>query len=115
LQRSSLDIGSSVGTRGQPSEHLSVMLRLMSPGRPSLLGAVATRVNYRTPSTASYLSERRTNSRPHNGYGTPLGRDGGAKHPSAGRSVRDRVSLHPAMELERHHPRVPEDGRVLGQ
>jgi hypothetical protein len=36
----------------------------MPPGRPSLLGAVATRVNYRTPSTASYLSERRKNSRP---------------------------------------------------
>jgi hypothetical protein len=52
------------GTRGQPSGHLSVMLWLMLPGRLSLLGAVATRVNCRTPSVASYLSERRTISRP---------------------------------------------------
>jgi hypothetical protein len=50
--------------RGQPSEHLLEMLWLMPPSRPSLLGAVATRVNYRTPSTTSYLSERRINSRP---------------------------------------------------
>jgi hypothetical protein len=49
---------------GQPSEHLSVMLWLMPPGRPSLLRAIATMVNCKTPSTASYLRERRTNSRP---------------------------------------------------
>jgi hypothetical protein len=64
LQRSSLDLGSSVGTRGQPSEHLSVMLWLMPPGRPSLLGVVATGMNSRTLSTASYLGERMSNSRP---------------------------------------------------
>jgi hypothetical protein len=64
LQRSSLGLGSSTGTRGQPSEHLSVMLWLMSRGRPSLLEAIATRMSCRTPSTASCLSERRTNSRP---------------------------------------------------
>jgi hypothetical protein len=70
----------------------------MLPGRPSLLGVVTTRVNWRTPSTASYLSERKTNSRPlgdegcpQNGYGTPPGCDGGAEHPSTGRSARDRV------------------------
>jgi hypothetical protein len=50
LHRSSPDLGSSAGTRGQPSEHLSVMLWLMPPGRPSLLGAVARRVNCRTTS-----------------------------------------------------------------
>jgi hypothetical protein len=48
LYRSSPDLGSSVDTRGRPSEHLSVMLWLMPPGRPSLLGAIATRVNCRT-------------------------------------------------------------------
>jgi hypothetical protein len=48
---------------------------------------------------------------PQNGYGTPPGCDDGAKHPSAGRSVRDRVSLHPTVELRHHHPRVPVDGR----
>jgi hypothetical protein len=52
---------------------------------------------------------------PQNGYGTPPGRDGGAEHPSAGRSARDRVSSHPAVELGRHHPRVPEDGRGSSQ
>jgi hypothetical protein len=62
-QRSSLDLGSSADTRGRPSEHLSVMLWLMPLGRPSLLGAIATRVNYRTLYTASYLNGRRTDSR----------------------------------------------------
>jgi hypothetical protein len=52
---------------------------------------------------------------PQNGYSTPPGRDGGAEHPPAGRSVRDRVSSHPAAELRCHHPRVPEDGRGPGQ
>jgi hypothetical protein len=52
---------------------------------------------------------------PQNGYGTPPGRDGGAEHPPAGRSVRDRVSSHPAVELGCHHPRVSEDGRGPGQ
>jgi hypothetical protein len=64
LQRSYSGPGSSTGTRGQPSEHLSVMLWLMPPDRPSLLGAVATRMNCITPSTASCLSEGRKNSRP---------------------------------------------------
>jgi hypothetical protein len=90
--------------------------------RPSLLRAITTRVNWRTPSTASYLSERRTNSGPlgdkgcpHNGYGTLPGCDGGAEHPSTGHLVRDRVSPHPAVFLGCHHPRVPEDGRGPGQ
>jgi hypothetical protein len=52
---------------------------------------------------------------PQNRGGTPLGRDGGAEHPSTGRLVRDRVSPHPAARLERHHPRVLEDGRGSGQ
>jgi hypothetical protein len=52
---------------------------------------------------------------PQNGYGTPPGCDGGAEHPPVGRSARDRVSLHPAVKLGSHHPRVPEDGRGLGQ
>jgi hypothetical protein len=30
----------------------------MPPGRPSLLGVVVTRMNYRTPSTASYLRKK---------------------------------------------------------
>jgi hypothetical protein len=121
LQRSSPDLGSSAGTRGQPSEHLSVMLWLMPPGRPSLLRAVSTRMNCRTPSTASCLSERRTNSRPlgeercpQDGDGAPPGRDGGAEHPPAGCSVRDQVSVYPAVELRRHHLRVLEDGRGPG-
>jgi hypothetical protein len=65
------DTASSTGTKGQPSEHLSVMLWLMPPGRPSLLEAVATRVKYRTLSTASYLSERMTHSRPLGEEGCP--------------------------------------------
>jgi hypothetical protein len=52
---------------------------------------------------------------PQNGYGTPPGHDGGAEHPPAGCLVRDRVSPYLAVELERHHPRVLEDGRGLGQ
>jgi hypothetical protein len=40
------------------------MLWLMPPGRPSLLGAITTSMNYRTLSTPSCLSKRRTNSRP---------------------------------------------------
>jgi hypothetical protein len=32
---------------------------LMPPGRPSLLGAITTRMNCRTLSTTSYLSERK--------------------------------------------------------
>jgi hypothetical protein len=63
-QRSSLGPGFPVGTSGQPLEHLSVMLWLMPPGRPSLLGAISTRASCRTPSTASCLSGRRTSSRP---------------------------------------------------
>jgi hypothetical protein len=47
---------------------------------------------------------------PQNGYGTPPGRDGGAEHPSAGRSMRDRVSPHLAVELRHHQSRVQEDG-----
>jgi hypothetical protein len=39
------------------------MLWLMPPGRPSLLGAITTSMNYRTLSTPSCLSKR-TNSRP---------------------------------------------------
>jgi hypothetical protein len=62
-QRSSLDLGSSADTRGQPSEHLSEMLWLMPPGKPSLLVAIATRVNCRTLYTASCLSGRRIDSR----------------------------------------------------
>jgi hypothetical protein len=41
-----------------------MMMWLTSPGRPSLRGSVATRASYRTPSTASYLTRRRINSRP---------------------------------------------------
>jgi hypothetical protein len=52
---------------------------------------------------------------PQNGYGTPPRRDGGAEHPPAGRSVRDRVSPHRVVGLRRNHPRVPEDGRGPGQ
>jgi hypothetical protein len=52
---------------------------------------------------------------PQNGYGTPPGRDGGVENPSVGRSMRDRVSPHPATELGHHHLRVPGDGRGPGQ
>jgi hypothetical protein len=52
---------------------------------------------------------------PQNGYGTPPGCDSGVEHPPAGRSARDQVSPHPAVELKCHHLRVPEDGRGLGQ
>jgi hypothetical protein len=99
-----------------------VMLWLMPPGRPSLLGAVATRVNCITLYTASCLSGRRIDSRslgdegcPQSRDGTPPGHDGGAEHPSTGRSVRDRVSPHLAARLGCHHLRVPEDGRGSGQ
>jgi hypothetical protein len=64
LQRSSSGPWSSISTRGQPSEHLSVMLWLMPPGRPSLLRAVATRMNCKARYTASCLSKGKTNSRP---------------------------------------------------
>jgi hypothetical protein len=79
-------------------------------------------MNYRTLSTTSCLSERRTNSRPlgeegcpQDGDGAAPGHDGGAEHPPAGCSVRDQVSPHPAVKLGCHHPRVLEDGRGLGQ
>jgi hypothetical protein len=49
------------------------------------------------------------------GDGAPPGCDVGVEHPLAGYSVRDRVSLYLASELRRHHSRVPEDGRGLGQ
>jgi hypothetical protein len=52
---------------------------------------------------------------PQNGYSIPPGRDGEAEHLPTGRLARDRVSPHPAEELKRHHPRVPEDGRGPGQ
>jgi hypothetical protein len=64
MQRSSPGPGSSAGIRGQPSEHLSMMLWLTQPGRPSLLGVVIARMSCRTPSITSILSERRANSRP---------------------------------------------------
>jgi hypothetical protein len=112
LQRYSQGSGSSTCTRGQPSEHLSVMMWLTPPGMPSLLGAIATRLSCRTPSTTSCLNEGRMSQ---DGDGTPPGRDGGAEHLSAGCSARDRVSLHLVAELRRHHPRVPEDGRGSGQ
>jgi hypothetical protein len=50
--------------KGQLSECLTATLWLMPPGKPSLHGSIATRVSYRTPSTASYLTGRRINSRP---------------------------------------------------
>jgi hypothetical protein len=52
---------------------------------------------------------------PQDGDGAPLGWDSGAEHSSTGHSVRARVSPHPAVELQRHHPRVPEDGRGSSQ
>jgi hypothetical protein len=55
---------SSASTRGQLSECLAATLWLMPPGKPSLHGSIATRVDCRTPSTASYLTRRRINSRP---------------------------------------------------
>jgi hypothetical protein len=55
---------SSIGTRGQLSECLVATLRLTPPGRPSLHGPVAIRVDCRTLSTTSYLTGRRINSRP---------------------------------------------------
>jgi hypothetical protein len=101
LQRSFPDPRSSTGTRGQPLEHLSVMLWLTPSDRPSLLGAVAIGMSYRTPSTASCLSKRRTSSRPlgeegcpQDGDGTPSGCDGGAERLPADCLVRDRVSPH---------------------
>jgi hypothetical protein len=62
--RSSSGTESSVDTRGQLLEHLIAILWLTPPGRPSLLGSVATRADCRTPSTASYLIRRRTSSGP---------------------------------------------------
>jgi hypothetical protein len=62
LQRSSPGPGSSAGTRGQPSELLSVMLWITPPVRPSLIRAVEIRMSYRTPSTTFYLSEIRASS-----------------------------------------------------
>jgi hypothetical protein len=100
-QRSSPGPVSFAGTRGQPLEHLSVMLWLTPSDRPSLLGAVAIGMSYRTPSTASCLSKRRTSSRPlgeegcpQDGDGTPSGCDGGAERLPADCLVRDRVSPH---------------------
>jgi hypothetical protein len=55
---------SSVGTRGQHSEHLAATLWLTPPSKPSLNGSVTTRVSCRSPSTASNLTGRRINSRP---------------------------------------------------
>jgi hypothetical protein len=52
---------------------------------------------------------------PQDEDGTPPGYDGGAEHLPAGCLMRDRVSSHPAAELRHHHPRVPDDGRGLGQ
>jgi hypothetical protein len=63
-QRSSSEPDSSAGTRGQLSEHLAATLWLTPLGRPSLRGSVATGVDYRTPSIATYITGRRINSRP---------------------------------------------------
>jgi hypothetical protein len=63
-QRSSSALESSVGTRGQLLEHLTATLWLTPPSKPSLRGPIATRVGWRTPSTASYHTGRRINSRP---------------------------------------------------
>jgi hypothetical protein len=56
-QRSFSGPGSSTGTRGQLSERLTSMLWLTPPGRPLPHGSVATRADYRTPSTTPTLSE----------------------------------------------------------
>jgi hypothetical protein len=63
-QRFSLDPESSVDTRDQLSGPLTVMLLLMSPGRPSHRGSIATRVDCRTLSTTSCPTGRKVNSRP---------------------------------------------------
>jgi hypothetical protein len=63
-QRFSSDPRSSADARGQPSGLRAAMLLLMLPGRPSHHGFVATRADYRTRSTTSYLTGRRINSRP---------------------------------------------------
>jgi hypothetical protein len=56
--------GSSVGTMGQPLEHLQVMVWLTPPGRPSLLGVITIRASCTALSTASCPTRRRTSSRP---------------------------------------------------
>jgi hypothetical protein len=50
--------------QGQLPEHLATMMWLAPPGRPSLHGSIATSAGYRTPSTASYFTGRRTCSMP---------------------------------------------------
>jgi hypothetical protein len=63
-QRFSLDPKSSADTREQLLGHLTAMLLPMPPGKPSHRGSVAKRVSCRTPSTTSYPTGRRINSRP---------------------------------------------------
>jgi hypothetical protein len=63
-QRFSLDPGSSVDTRDQPSGLHAAMLLPMPPGKPSHHGSVATRAGCRTRSTTSYPTGRWINSRP---------------------------------------------------
>jgi hypothetical protein len=63
-QRFSSDPGSSADTRDQLLGLLGVMLLLISPGRPSHHGSVATRADCRTRSTTSCPTGRRINSRP---------------------------------------------------
>jgi hypothetical protein len=55
------------------------------------------------------------NGYPQDGDGTPPECDSGAEHSSTSRSARDRDSPHPAVKRRRHHPRLHEDGRGLGQ
>jgi hypothetical protein len=64
LQRSSSDLESSADTRDQLLGPLTVTLLLTLPGRPSHHGSVAIRLSCRTPSTTSYSTGRRINSRP---------------------------------------------------
>jgi hypothetical protein len=67
----SSDLESSVDTRDQLSGPLTAMLLPMPPGRPSHRGSVATRVDYRIPSTTSCPTGRRINSRPLGEEGYP--------------------------------------------
>jgi hypothetical protein len=62
-QRFSSDPESSAGTRDQLSVLLGAMLLLMSPGRPSHHGSIATRADCRTRSTTSCPTGKRINSR----------------------------------------------------
>jgi hypothetical protein len=59
-----LDPKSSADTRDSLSGPLTTTLLLMPSGRPSHRGSIATRVGCKTPSTTSFPTGRRMNSRP---------------------------------------------------